>query len=64
MSAEASPGIRTIKVLEADLCNHCNFAYIADVVYDSGRRGKMIYCARGDCDNRITEQHASPQGRL
>ena len=48
--------LRVIKIIDPILCVRCDNAYIADVVMGDGKRKKMFYCSRLDCDNWLTTQ--------
>jgi len=43
--------LKIIDVIDPKMCMGCDLAYIADCVMKDGRRKKMFYCRRGDCDN-------------
>ena len=43
--------LKVIKIMDPMLCVRCDHAYVADVMLSSGKRKKMFYCARLDCDN-------------
>lgn len=47
--------LRVIKIIDPILCVRCDRAYIADVVMPTGKRKKMFYCSRLDCDNWLTQ---------
>lgn len=46
--------LRVIKIIDPILCVRCDCAYVADVVTANGKRKKMFYCSRLDCDNWLT----------
>jgi len=46
--------LRVIKIIDPILCIRCDYAYIADVVMPNGKRKKMFYCSRLDCDNWLS----------
>lgn len=48
--------LRIIKIFDPALCVHCEQAYIADVTLEDGRKKKMFYCSRRDCDNWLIER--------
>lgn len=48
--------LRVIKIIDPVLCIRCDFAYIADVVTGNGKRKKMFYCSRLDCDNWLNSR--------
>ena len=48
--------LKVIKIIDPILCVRCDCAYIADVVMPTGKRKKMFYCSRLDCDNWLTTQ--------
>lgn len=48
--------LKVIKIIDPILCVRCDFAYIADVAMPTGKRKKMFYCSRLDCDNWLTMQ--------
>lgn len=43
--------LRVVRLIEPDLCTGCRFAHQAEVETQDGRRQRMIYCRRLDCDN-------------
>lgn len=51
--------LRVIKIIDPILCVRCDCAYIADVVMGNGKRKKMFYCSRLDCDNWLTTKGPS-----
>ncbi len=51
--------LRVIKIIDPILCVRCDCAYIADVVTNKGKRKKMFYCSRLDCDNWLTTKGPS-----
>jgi hypothetical protein len=57
--AEQKNKLKVIRILDPILCVRCDSAYIADVVMSNGRRKKMFYCSRLDCDNWLSEKEAA-----
>ena len=53
--------LRVIKILDPLRCVRCEHAYIADVVTNDGKRKKMFYCSRLDCDNWVIDRSAPQQ---
>jgi len=53
--------LRVIKIIDPILCVRCDHAYIADVVMGNGKRRKMFYCSRLDCDNWLATQGPSKE---
>ncbi len=53
--------LRVIKIIDPILCIRCDYAYIADVVTRDGKRKKMFYCSRLDCDNWYNSQGTSKE---
>ncbi|MDO8586497.1 MAG: hypothetical protein Q7T82_05610 [Armatimonadota bacterium] len=51
--------LKVIRILDPILCVRCDHAYIADVVMSNGRRKKMFYCSRLDCDNWLSAKEVS-----
>ena len=51
--------LKVIRILDPILCVRCDNAYIAEVVMSNGRRKKMFYCSRLDCDNWLSGKEAS-----
>jgi hypothetical protein len=51
--------LKVIKIMDPMLCIRCDFAYIADVVAENGKRKKMFYCSRLDCDNWLSTRGPS-----
>jgi hypothetical protein len=60
--AEQKNKLKVIRILDPILCVRCDNAYIADVVMSNGRRKKMFYCSRLDCDNWLSEKEAAQRG--
>ena len=58
MAAEQGLKVNIFKVLDPAFCVKCKcqFAYLANVRMKNGRRTKMLYCARLDCDNWQSEK--------
>jgi len=52
--AEQGSKLKVIRIIDPILCVRCDNAYIADVVMSNGRRKKMFYCSRLDCDNWVS----------
>lgn len=52
--AEQKTKLRVIRIIDPLLCVRCDHAYIADVAMTNGKRKKMFYCSRLDCDNWLT----------
>lgn len=50
--------LKVIKILDPILCVRCEHAYIADVLLADGRKRKMFYCSRLDCDNWMASEGA------
>jgi hypothetical protein len=48
---EQKSKLKVIKIIDPLLCVRCDYAYIADVLLADGRKRKMFYCSRLDCDN-------------
>jgi hypothetical protein len=51
---EQKSKLKVIRIIDPLLCVRCDHAYIADVVMTNGRRKKMFYCSRLDCDNWLS----------
>lgn len=43
--------LKIVRLLEPDLCLECRFAHHAEVETADGRKQRMLYCKRLDCDN-------------
>ncbi|MDO8682704.1 MAG: hypothetical protein Q7N50_04405 [Armatimonadota bacterium] len=56
---EESSKLKVIKIMDPILCVRCDNAYIADVVMSNGRRKKMFYCSRLDCDNWVSNKEVN-----
>ncbi len=52
--------LKVIKILDPLLCVRCDNAYIADVLMRDGKRKKMFYCSRLDCDNWMSRTPVEP----
>ena len=48
--------LKVIKIIDPILCVRCDHAYVADVQMADGRKRKMFYCSRLDCDNWMASQ--------
>ena len=46
--------LKVIKIMDPLMCGRFDNAYIADVVTLEGKRKKMFYCSRLDCDNWVS----------
>lgn len=53
--AERKTKLKVIKIIDPTLCIRCDCAYIAEVLMANGKRRKMFYCSRMDCDNWIAK---------
>jgi hypothetical protein len=56
MENRAESQLEVKNIIDPDLCAGCNCAYIADVIMGNGKRKKMFYCSRLDCDNWETKK--------
>lgn len=50
--------LKVIKIMDPLMCVRCGNAYIADVVTHDGKRKKMFYCSRLDCDNWMSHPNS------
>ena len=57
--ADQKSKLKVIRIMDPILCVRCDYAYIADVVMQNGRRKKMFYCSRLDCDNWVSAREAA-----
>ena len=55
MTNPSKSKLKVIKILDPLLCVRCDHAYIADVLMRDGKRKKMFYCSRLDCDNWMSK---------
>ena len=55
MTHPSKSKLKVIKIMDPLLCVRCDNAYIADVLMNDGKKKKMFYCSRLDCDNWMSK---------